>query len=265
LASLFDPLMQEQGTMTTIEAARQRFEGIEAIVFDKDGTLARTEDYLTQLTQARTTALNALVPEVGDLIARAFGLTHDPDGTPQLNAAGLMAIGSRQDNEIAAAAYVAARGHNWSDARAMVKAAFTTAETQLPPKAPQTPPIDGCREMLDRLRAGGVKLGILSADRSHNITGWIEEYGFTEHFYASRGSDQPPSKPKPEALLALCEQLGVGPKQVLAIGDASSDMSLALAAGVAGTIGITVGWRSAPYIQQADAILGSWAELRIVE
>lgn len=245
--------------MVSLEVAGRRFEGIEAIVFDKDGTLANCEAYLTQLTQARVQALGQRVLGIEPLLLATFGL-----GAAGLNPAGLMAIGSRQDSEIAAAACVTAQGYSWPDSRGIVQEAFVVADAQLSAKAPQTPLISGCREMLDRLRGAGLLLAILSADREANIADWLTHYSLGPYFYARRGSDRPPAKPDPAALLTLCRAIGVDPARVLAIGDASSDMTLARAAGVAGQIGITAGWRSAPDIQGAHGILRDWSGLRLV-
>ncbi|MGA0199607.1 MAG: HAD family hydrolase, partial [Prochlorotrichaceae cyanobacterium] len=47
--------------------------GVEAIFFDKDGTLSRSEDYLKRLGQDRAKAIDALAPGSQEAILRCFG------------------------------------------------------------------------------------------------------------------------------------------------------------------------------------------------
>jgi phosphoglycolate phosphatase len=95
--------------VATLHCQDQTFENIQAIVFDKDGTLAEVESYLKSLGQKRARLVDAKIPGVQEPLMLAFGME-----TSGINPMGLLAVGSRRENEIAAAAYVAETGRDWA-------------------------------------------------------------------------------------------------------------------------------------------------------
>ncbi|NJM95173.1 MAG: HAD family hydrolase, partial [Acaryochloridaceae cyanobacterium CSU_5_19] len=97
--------------MVDISCRDRIFTNIEAIVFDKDGTLADVESYLKSLGQKRSRLVDAQAPGVQEPLLLAFGIEETG-----LNSQGLLAVGSRHDNQIAAAAYVAETGRHWLEA-----------------------------------------------------------------------------------------------------------------------------------------------------
>jgi phosphoglycolate phosphatase-like HAD superfamily hydrolase len=64
------------------------FQNIEAVLFDKDGTLANSEAFLRSLAQKRSRMIDAQFPGVQEPLLMAFGV----DGE-RLDPAGLMAVG----------------------------------------------------------------------------------------------------------------------------------------------------------------------------
>ena len=97
--------------MVTVQVHDRSFSNIEAIVFDKDGTLANTEAYLIQLGQKRSRLIDAQVPGVSEPLQMAFGLERN-----RLNPEGMMAIASRKECEIATAGFLAETGKPWIEA-----------------------------------------------------------------------------------------------------------------------------------------------------
>lgn len=83
--------------MTAIQCGDVRFANIQAIVFDKDGTLEDSEAYLRNLGQKRSRLIDAQIPGIGDPLLMAFGINGDT-----LDPTGLLAVGSRRETEIAA-------------------------------------------------------------------------------------------------------------------------------------------------------------------
>lgn len=127
------------------------FPDIQAILFDKDGTLADSAAYLRGVGQKRARLIDAQIPGVQDPLLMAFGFEDDR----QLNPAGLLAIGSRQDTEIVAAGYVAETGRGWLESLALVRSAFEEAEQTWSNKAEATPLFAGAQRLLQELRRGG--------------------------------------------------------------------------------------------------------------
>ncbi len=246
--------------MATIRCRDRTFENIQAIVFDKDGTLANVESYLKSLGQKRARLVDAKVPGVQEPLMLAFGLE-----TSCVSPMGLLAVGSRRENEIAAAAYVAETGRDWAEALEIAAAAFQNAESYLNPKAVHTPILPNLGDWLSQLQQSGLTLGILSADTTAHIKEFVETYGLSSTIAAYQGDDgKEPSKPDPRLYEGICRQLNVSPEQTVMIGDSTLDMKMARAAGSAGCVGVTWGWKMPVAIAQATCILDKPEDLRVL-
>lgn len=243
--------------MTTITCGDRSFTGIKAVLFDKDGTLADSGAYLRAVGQRRARLIDAQIPGVQDPLLMAFGF----DDARQLDPAGLLAIGSRQETEIVAAGYVAETGRGWADARQLVRAAFGEAEQAWPSKAEATPLFAEARGVLQGLAEVGVAIAILSADIQANIDRFVSHYNLNDYIQLTRGADQDPAKPDPQAYILACEQLGILPSETLMFGDAPTDLSMAQGAGAAGTVGVTWGWPGLRQIEGASPLLSRWDQI----
>jgi len=245
--------------VATIRCLDQTFTNIEAIVFDKDGTLADVESYLKSLGQKRSRLVDAQVPGVQEPLLLAFGVeeTH-------LNPSGLLAVGSRYENKIAAAAYVAETGRNWLEAMEIVESAFDEADSYLKRKATHTPLFADTLDTLEQLAASGLKLGILSADSPENIQDFIETYNLTSLIPTSLGVTGSVSKPDPSLFTEVCTQLDTPPSQTLMIGDSSVDIKMGKTAGAAGCVLVHWGWQQQNTTPLADIILDHWQQLTVI-
>lgn len=236
--------------MATIRCCGHVFQNISAVLFDKDGTLIAVEDYLIALGLERTRQIEQIVPGVGIGVAAAMGIadkTIDPTG--------LMAIASRRENEIAAAAYVAATGKGWMESLTIVSAAFDRAEALLPPQLSQTPLVAGARSLIAQLQATDVKVGIVSSDTHAAVGEFIAHYGLASNIeWYSGASNAKPEKTAPGFLVSACTALGHSPAQTLVIGDSAADLSLANQ-GAAGFLAVVGAWRIPPVIPDAPIIL----------
>jgi phosphoglycolate phosphatase len=248
-----------QPILVTLRAQGQTFENIQAIIFDKDGTLANVESYLKSLGQKRARLVDAQVPGVQEPLLMAFGVE-----ATYLNPMGLMAVGSRRESEVAAAAYVAETGRDWAQALEIAIAAFTEADSYLKDKATHTPLFPELRDWLTQLAATDLKLGILSADTSQNVQSFVETYQLQALIAEYQGIDGLMSKPDPRLYEAICQQLEVPPSQTLMIGDSTLDMRMAQAAGSAGRIGVTWGWQQPVSIDQANCLIDQPQQLEVI-
>jgi phosphoglycolate phosphatase len=249
--------------LAKIRCGNQVFTDIRAVVFDKDGTLARSEIFLLQLAQRRTQMIEAQVPNVQAALLLAFGVKHD-----QIDPAGLMAVGTRLENETAAAAYVVAAGEGagkgWIEALSLVRFAFGEADRQMPPKAAHTPLLVGAISLMQRCLAANIRLAILSSDRAANVEEFVSKFELQRYFQAIYGVDQRyVTKADPELLQRLFAALGAKPEQTLMIGDSEADAALAAQAGMAGCIGFTGGWTSAVAIPSATVLVDQFAQIEI--
>lgn len=246
--------------MVAIRCGEQMFSEIEAVIFDKDGTLADSRSFLRQLGQRRARLIDAKIPGVDQPLLMAFGIEDN-----HLNPAGLMSTGTRQENQVAAAAYVAETGRSWAEAMAIAQSAFEEAEPPNERKAPQTPLFEGARELLQTLKNCSVKLGILSSDTTAHVVDFVQYYELDSWFDEVMGTDHPPAKPDPVLLQHMSQKLQVAPDAMLIVGDSTVDIQMAHRAGTAGCIGVTWGWSQASALAEAEAIAQHFSDIHIIE
>ena len=240
--------------MATIRCGEHRFENILAVLFDKDGTLAYVEDYLCELGRERIRQIAVALPNIAsyvtDNLTAAMGISKEG-----IDPAGLMAVASRHENEIAAAAYVATTGIGWMESKAIVKAAFDRAKANMPTQATQTPLLPEGRSLIERLKAIDVKVGIISADSHAAVGEFIACYDLACQIDWYCGSSEATiDKTAPGTLAYACQALGKQPTQTLVIGDSMTDLTLAKQ-GAAGFIATTGGWRREPRVPDVRVVI----------
>jgi phosphoglycolate phosphatase len=241
--------------MISIDCLTHKFSDIQAIIFDKDGTLEDSGDYLRNLAQKRARLIDAQIPGVGEPLLMAFGvngLTLDP--------AGLQAVGSRYENEIAAAAYIAETGRGWSAALDIVQQAFTEVDRVM--ESTPNAMFPGSKGSIESFAAAGIKMGIISAATTSQVVNFANYHQLQSCFQVLLGSDLQFAKPDPRLFQFACQELGVNPARTLMIGDSSWDMIMGSKGGAAGCIGISWG-RSAKPLAMADVSISDLSELKI--
>ncbi len=235
------------------------FTDVQAVIWDKDGTLADTLEYWRVVGHQRVRRLDAQVPGVGARLRAAFGLSETT-----LEPGGLLAVGSRYENEIAAAAYLAERGWDWRSALQLVQTIFRQVDQECP--GVQTIPIRaGGREVLRRMAQAGLKQAILSADVSVNVQAFVQSNDLKDLLDHHTGIDIGPTKPHPEPLLKTCAVLGVKPAQVVMVGDSPVDLEMARRAGCRGAVGVSWGFHPAKGLERlADACITDWEQIQLL-
>lgn len=228
--------------MTTIICNGARFDAIDAILFDKDGTLADSHQFLRYLAEKRADCVEAIIPNLKASILATFGIQSNC-----LNPAGLLAVGTREENEVAIATLITQKGYDWIEARTIAHTSFQLADQQLPRKATLTPPFAGIVELLRSLAP--LKLGILSSDSTANVQDFVDHYELSSYFQSVIGAQAGISKPNPMLLKLACEALDVEPQRTLMIGDTLADIKMTPLA-----IGVTWGGSTIAQLVGAAAI-----------
>ncbi|NEP11151.1 MAG: HAD family hydrolase [Symploca sp. SIO2C1] len=246
--------------MSIIRCRDTTFPNIQAIIFDKDGTLEDSQVFLRELGQKRARLIDAQIPGIGEPLLMAFGIQEDT-----LDPTGLMAVGSRRENEIAAAAYIAETGRGWLESLAIAHNAFAEANRYLKDAANTSPMFTGSLEVLKFLSEAGLKLGILSADSTVGVQAFVKRHQLEPYIQLQQGVEEGPSKPDPALFIQACQTLGVEPASTLMVGDSLGDIEMARRAVAAGCIGICWGAPEAAHLQAADVVIAQLDEIQIVE
>ncbi len=243
---------------------------IDAVLFDKDGTMSHSEPMLEALAQARQRACLEAAAEAGlappaladlaDLLQRSYGL-HAGGVDP----AGITAVASRDHNRLATATCLVQVGLGWPEALRLSDAVFHHCDALPAGAAPAAPqPTEGLDAVLEQLSLAGVRCAVISNDHLQGIHGFLERHGFSQHFQAVWSAEHRPCKPDPAAVHGVCGELGIPAGRCALIGDANSDLHMAQRAGVAVVLGYRAGWRLPPPLDPAVPQLTHWRELGVL-
>lgn len=243
--------------MTTIKCRNINFSDIQAILFDKNGTLEDSESYLRSLAQRTARLIDAQIPGIGEPLLMAFGVNGNI-----LDVAGIIAVASRRETEIAAAAYIAETGRGWFDSLKIARQALDEAEKYLGQNP--SPLFVGSLEVLKYLSTAGLKLGILSAATTQEVREFVAHHQLSDYLQLQMGVGDGPSKPDPILFMQACQALGVEPSATLMVGDSVGDMQMARNAQAAGCIGITWVGKS-DHVRGADVVINQLDEIIVVE
>lgn len=234
------------------------FSSVEAVLFDKDGTLADSQQFLWHLGNQRIAPIAKAFPELKDWLLNSFGILSD-----RIDPAGLLAVGTRYENEIAVAAAIATTGCSWVNALVMTRDAFVDADRCLGRKADRTPLFAGGKAVLQRLKSAGLKTGILSADSSENVCDFARRYHLDPVLDLLQGTDGTLGKPDPQFFWQACEELNVEPDRVLMVGDSQADIAMAQAAGAGGSVAVTWGWTDRSDLAGATTTINHFDQIHI--
>jgi phosphoglycolate phosphatase len=258
--------------MVNIRCGDRVFDNIEAIIFDKDGTLADSQDYLRLVARKRWAMLEPRIAALAPIsfeatLFQAWGLRDDglrPTGGHRVDPKSMLAVASRRENEIVTAGYVAALEFSWIEALTIVHESFSLASGAFSHKHELTPLFPGVLPLIQTLQAAGLKLGILSADVLPNIQRFVQQQGLTDYIDFCQGAEPGLHKPDPQLLTLTCAGLGVEPASVLVIGDSSADIELARRGGAAGAIGVSWGWDQPFDLPHVDVMLQAIDAIQVV-
>jgi len=238
---------------------------IRAVLFDKDGTMSRSEPQLLALATARISHSLTLSGERGgehlaDLLRRTYGL-HPEGGS--LDPAGITAVAARDHNLISTAVALTQVGHGWPESLAMAHETFRLADLDLPPGTPGAEMTEGLSDFLAALHTSAVHCAVISNDDCLGIQRFLDQHGFSSQIAAIWSAEHRPRKPDPRAIHQLCQGLGVTPANCALVGDANSDLRMAQSAGVAVVLGYRGGWQRPVPLDGDFPLLDHWCELSV--
>lgn len=183
------------------------------IVFDWDGTLMDSISTIVACAVHAACDIGAEDEGTADRIRAAIGLALDQTAFRVLP----------QGTDAQRAAWVERYRHHWIDSYRDRPVLFS-----------------GVAELLDRLEGDGYWLAIATGKSRAGLDRDLEATGQRGRFLTTRTVSEAPSKPRPEMLLGILDELGVGRREALMVGDTTFDLDMANNAGIGG-VGVLTG------------------------
>jgi phosphoglycolate phosphatase-like HAD superfamily hydrolase len=236
-------------------AVRGLLEGIDLVVFDKDGTLI---DFHLMWTEWLATLIGRLERETGLQLDPSMSvfLGVDPESGLVLPH-GLMAATPMARIRDLVIEDLGRRGLDPDVAERAVEAGWQ------PPDPVLAHPLADLRVLLTTLRQSGRRLAVATSDDRLPTERTLEALGIAGLIDAiACADDGRPVKPAPDAVLALCAELGIPPSRTAVVGDAPADLRMGRAAGVGRLIGVLTGVGDRATLRPlADVVLANVAAL----
>ena len=231
-------------------------DGIDLVVFDKDGTLidfdAMWGGWTLELGRRLDVATRR--PVAGDVFA-AIGF--DP-ASSRIRAGAPLAVATMAELGEVVAAVV----RRWCPSVAAARRAVESAWFRPDPVAAAVPTAD-LRTLFRRLRGADRLIAVATTDDRAPTDATLRGLGVREHVSAlACGDDGVGVKPDPAMVLAVCTALRVAPARVAIVGDTPADLAMGRSAGAGRVIGVLTGVGGRSELEPlADAVLGSVGEL----
>ncbi|MEP6638445.1 MAG: HAD family hydrolase [Chloroflexota bacterium] len=233
-----------------------KLDGIDLVVFDKDGTLIEFGSMWGGWANALVAAIEA---ETGQPIAAPLHamLGYDPETGTVLAGGGLAATPMARLRERTFDVLVAA-GLLAADAERALETAW-----HAPDPVALARPVTDLHALFGGLHAAGRRVAVATSDDRAPTERTLAALGLTGEIDATVCADDGLAvKPDPAMVLHLCDALGVAPGRTAVVGDAPADLQMARAAGAGLTIGVLTGVGRRPDLEPlADTVIASVEEL----
>jgi phosphoglycolate phosphatase len=196
------------------------------IIFDWDGTLADSVDWIVHCIQQAATKYDCPIPET-QAVKDIIGLSIE-------NAINTLFPGiDSHTSQLLIADY-----------------GQTFFSRQISPDDL----FPGVPAMLEQLRGKGYQLAIATGKKSTGLARAIAATGVESLFNTSRCADQTASKPDPLMIDEIVTELNINKQRTLMVGDSVHDLQMALNAGVA-SIAVTCGAHPATTLKQYSPLM----------
>jgi phosphoglycolate phosphatase len=205
------------------------------VIFDWDGTVMDSADKIVNCMQIAAKQCSMPIPS-SDEVGHIIGISLKP-AIKQLFAI---------DDDVLAEQLVLA-----------YKEAFVAKDTT------PCPLFDGAEALFDVLKASGCTLAVATGKARRGLERAWRQTGTADYFTASRTADEAESKPSPDMLLQLIDELSIPVNEAVMIGDTTYDMQMAKSIGM-DRIGVSYGVHAQVHLEalQPKLIVHSIAELQ---
>ena len=240
---------------------------IDGVLFDKDGTLSHSEPNLLKLAEQRIKTAVDLWSATGDAsqsrcleetLRKAFGMHQST-----LHPGGTLAVAARKDNILSTATVFCLFGLTWTEALNLAHNCFEGVDQEFGCSRQPSPLLPDAGKVLQRFQDGGLLNAVISNDTSRGIKDFLDHHQLSSRIASIWSADDIPRKPDPKAVDQLCRRLGFAPQRCALVGDAETDLQMAIDADIGCVIGYTGGWSLPPDLPSAEHLLDHWSDLEL--
>ncbi len=230
--------------------------GIELAIFDKDGTLIEFHfmwsDWVGNLGAALSAAHGS---PLDDVVYAMMGVDRVSGRVMPHGALAATPMARLREALVDA---LPGAGVAPADAVRLVASAWHS-----PDPVTLARPVTDLAALFSGLRSRGVRAAIATSDDRAPTERTLEHLGVSEFVEAlACADDGRPAKPAPDAVLWICDRLGVPPSRTAVIGDARADLAMGRAAGAGRVIGVLTGASDRATLEAgSDLVLESVADL----
>ena len=245
---------------------------IKAIIFDKDGTLSNSEEYLLELAKTRIDfsvnkfkkleVSNIKIWLLRKLLEAIYGFKIN-----SLSANASLAIASREHNIISTATIFNLFGFNWFESLSISQEIFNEVDFFLSNQQDKVKKtrniIAGASDLLVSLKKEKVSIALMTNDTQAGIEEFISINKLDGIFNNLWSYENKPSKPNPDAVIELCKKMNLNPSECALISDADTDLKMAKEANIKLVIGFTGGWGNPPTLTEQKFLIKKLNELKV--
>jgi phosphoglycolate phosphatase len=219
----------------TVRRLAPLLDGVELVVFDKDGTLidfrAMWADWADELGRRLEGATRR--PVAGDVFA-AIGF--DPTNGRVQSGKPLAIMTMAQIREVVTAVI-----RRWCPSVAAARRAVDEAWF-VPDPVTRAVPVTDLAALFSALHHAGKTIALATTDDRTPTEATLRAFGVRQYVAAlACGDDNVGVKPDPRMLLAICEAVQIAPARTAVIGDTVADLTMARAAGAGLAIAVLTG------------------------
>lgn len=238
---------------------------VDLVAFDKDGTLIDFYHLWGHKAQRCVDALMQQVEgshELGAQLYKSLGYNIETD---RAASDGPLATAPITKIKTIATTVLYQHGFSWDDAEKHVRDSFAVGMDALP-TADLIRPLGDVAELCRQLIQARVQIAIVTTDDRTATEATLPLLGISEHINAVVcGNDEMLTKPEPDAIWYLREQLGIEPTRMMVVGDTVADMIMGTRAEVGYRVGVLTGVSDRTTLAaHADIIIDSIEDISVM-
>jgi len=252
--------------MVSLKIANNILNGIDLVIFDKDGTLIELNTYWAKMTCLRAETIAKYFTlnkaNVQNLVS-AMGVDTI---TMHLKECGPVGVKKREVVMKAAVDYLISLGY--SDPHDLCGTAFEEVDKEsLKIFDDLIHAIPGTEQILKELHEHGCKVAIATSDRAARAKLAMEHLNFLPYIDIIVGADNIVSpKPDPEIVTYILKKLNCNHMRTVVVGDTDVDMELGVRSGVKACIGVFSGTTPRDVlIQKTPYVINNVGQIEILQ